>query len=244
MTMQPRRLEDLGERLLRAGVAPRHVRRFIGELRDHYDDIVQERLVEGASRAGAEEAAWARLGDEERLTQSILARPEVRSFSARFPGIVFGAGALFLWIGALALVLLAIAVLPEISGKPLAVFLFCYSFARIFPIVAAFGLLAAAARQRLASRWPYAGAAMLACLGGTTSVSFGFHAGTDGASSISMEQSMIPFLFPFTDVLGPRELPVLAEGIARGFVLLAVSFVAHLIWSRYGGFLRHPVGNV
>ena len=45
--MQSLRLEALGERLLRAGVAPRHVRRCLGEWHDHYDDALRQGLVQG-----------------------------------------------------------------------------------------------------------------------------------------------------------------------------------------------------
>jgi hypothetical protein len=35
-----RPFENLRERLLRAGVAPRHVQRYLRELSDHYEDVV------------------------------------------------------------------------------------------------------------------------------------------------------------------------------------------------------------
>jgi len=38
----PRLLRELEERLLRAGVAPRHVRRYVAELRDHLADLRAE----------------------------------------------------------------------------------------------------------------------------------------------------------------------------------------------------------
>ena len=47
--MQPQQFETLGERLLRSGIAPRHVRRYLRELRDHYDDAVQGELQKGAT---------------------------------------------------------------------------------------------------------------------------------------------------------------------------------------------------
>ena len=35
-------LRELRERLLRAGVAPRHVRRYLTELREHWADLTAE----------------------------------------------------------------------------------------------------------------------------------------------------------------------------------------------------------
>src|ERR1700730_5057535 len=51
---------ELRERLLRAGVAPRHVRRYLAELADHLADLRAEE--ERAGALDAERAALARLG--------------------------------------------------------------------------------------------------------------------------------------------------------------------------------------
>jgi hypothetical protein len=239
--MQPQQLESLGERLLRAGVAPRHVRRYIGELRDHYDDLLREELTGQANRATAEQSAWRRLGDEEQLADSVLSRPELRSVSARFPGIVFGAGALLIWVGALALTVIAIGLLPEtsasqaapgLSGKPLIVYALCYFFARILPVALAIGMLAAAARQRMVSRWPVVGAAILAVLGGTTSISLALATAVGEKAHITMSSSLIPFLFPLPDAFGPMDLPALAEGLGRGALMLVASLVPFMLWRR------------
>src|ERR1700720_2457956 len=53
---------ELRERLLRAGVAPRHVRRYLAELADHLADLRAEEEGAGRSRADAESAALVRLG--------------------------------------------------------------------------------------------------------------------------------------------------------------------------------------
>ena len=37
--------DHLSERLLRAGIAPRHVRRYARELSDHFDDLVREEIA-------------------------------------------------------------------------------------------------------------------------------------------------------------------------------------------------------
>jgi hypothetical protein len=88
---QPR-FERLTERLLHAGIAPRHVRRYVRELRDHFDDLMREEKAGGAARELAETRALSRLGNDEDLAQAMLSKPELRSLTARFPWAVFGIG--------------------------------------------------------------------------------------------------------------------------------------------------------
>ena len=77
------RFDALAERLLCEGVAYRHVRRLIGEFKDHHEDARRAELSAGVGEADAEAAAWARLGDPDQLAASVLARPELRALSAR-----------------------------------------------------------------------------------------------------------------------------------------------------------------
>lgn len=71
--MQLQQFESLRERLLRAGVAPRHVRRFLRELHDHYEDALRVELTKFSDPSAARNAAWARLGTEESLAQGMPA---------------------------------------------------------------------------------------------------------------------------------------------------------------------------
>src|SRR5215471_21147614 len=95
------RLENLRERLLRAGVAPRHVRRYLGELRDHFEDLVREEVAHGKDRLAAEIAARHRLGDESVLADTMLDQPAMRPFSARYPWAAFVVGPVVMLVGAL-----------------------------------------------------------------------------------------------------------------------------------------------
>jgi hypothetical protein len=104
--MRPQ-FETLRETLLRAGIAPRHVRRYLDELGHHFDDIVREEAAKGSPRAEAETVAQARLGSEDALAAALLDRPGLRSISARFPWAVFGLGP----VATLLLVLIAAALL-------------------------------------------------------------------------------------------------------------------------------------
>lgn len=83
--MRDGRFASLAERLLRGGVAPRHVRRTIFELKCHSDDLVGELMDAGGLKEEIEARASARLGTEDGLVESILARSELRSWAASWP---------------------------------------------------------------------------------------------------------------------------------------------------------------
>src|SRR5665213_3716108 len=86
------RFNRLSERLLHAGIAPRHVRRYVRELGDHFDDLAREERAAGAARELAETRALSRLGNDDALADAMLSRPELRSLTSRFPWAVFGLG--------------------------------------------------------------------------------------------------------------------------------------------------------
>jgi len=177
------RLEHLRERLLREGIASRHVRRYLAELQDHYDDAVRDELAQGLSREAASEAAWTRLGDMEELAMSALSRPELRSVIARYPRIVFGVGPLLLWIAVIIATAWTFALINQIIGHdptvhkappswvntPVQIAVFIY--ARVLPIV--FGALAlmAAKRRHLPWRWPLVGAVLIAVAAALANIS-------------------------------------------------------------------------
>jgi hypothetical protein len=99
--LQPR-FDGLSERLLHAGIAPRHVRRYVGELHDHFDDLVREETAAGLARHAAEASALSRLGREDDLADVMLAHPGLRSMASRFPWAVFGLGSGAMIVAALA----------------------------------------------------------------------------------------------------------------------------------------------
>ena len=49
--------------LLRAGIAPRHARRIVREIRDHFDDIVDAKLAAGCDAQAARMYAGQELGE-------------------------------------------------------------------------------------------------------------------------------------------------------------------------------------
>lgn len=85
----PRQLEALRTRLLRSGVAPRHVRRYVDELADHLEDLSTEERAAGASPERARAHALKRLGDVDDLAAAIIRRPVFKSLSARAPVLAY-----------------------------------------------------------------------------------------------------------------------------------------------------------
>ena len=82
--------EALEDRLLRGGIAPRHVKRYLRELDEHLSDITDAQAAAGHDAPTAAARARAALGPDEELADAMLKRRDFRSLSARFPWLVFG----------------------------------------------------------------------------------------------------------------------------------------------------------
>lgn len=87
--MSDPRFRALTERLLRAGIAPRHARRAVLELCAHHTDVVTELRAAGHTAEESEALAAERLGPDEAFVRDMLARPELRSFASRRPFVAF-----------------------------------------------------------------------------------------------------------------------------------------------------------
>lgn len=194
--MQPREtsrlihFDRLKERLLTAGIAPRHVRRTLDELRDHYEDAVRDEQHNGKDAVAAAQSAWARLGDEDAIAASVIAQPTLRSLPARFPKLVFGAGPVLIWAAAVAATLLLIvsgveaargfgllpapgtALDPQWLHAPFHAA--CFFYARILPLMIGLMLAATAIRQRMDTRWFAVGAGLIALVGGLSDIQVKF----------------------------------------------------------------------
>ena len=99
-------LNELRERLLRAGVAPRHVRRYIKELADHLADLRAEKEREGRSPADAESESLMRLGSMDDLAKAMTERKEFQSWCVRAPWAMFGLAPILFLTGAYLIALL------------------------------------------------------------------------------------------------------------------------------------------
>ena len=83
------RFEGLRERLLKGGIAPRHVRRYLRELDEHLADLTQAQREAGYEGQDADIRARALLGEDEALANAMIEQRDFRSISARFPWLVF-----------------------------------------------------------------------------------------------------------------------------------------------------------
>ena len=86
----PPSFSNLTGRLLSGGVAPRHVRRTIVELQEHYTDLHDDALKRGLSPQDSDEEALSRLGKEDDLIAEVLSKQELRSWASRYPCAVYG----------------------------------------------------------------------------------------------------------------------------------------------------------
>ena len=172
-----RQFRDLQERLLREGISPRHVRRYVTELRDHLTDLRAEEERAGLQSREAEAAAMARLGSDEDLAEAMLGRRELRSWTAKAPWAVFGPGALgalavgyatallILWSGWR--IFLPGSATPFVRVEGLAVPYFGLGRMLYYgaPLFVGWGLGVIAVRQRMAMVWPIVGIVVV-CLAG------------------------------------------------------------------------------
>lgn len=178
---------ELRERLLRAGVAPRHVRRYLTELREHWADLTAEELRAGRNRAQAEDLALARLGRLDDLARIMIERPELRSWTARIPWAVLGFGPV---LGLAAAWGMALLILwsgwnwflggslkgwqtPFVPVHGFAVVYFGVGRMLYFtaPLLAGWSMILLARRQRIQAVWPVIlGSAVVALLGATGAV--------------------------------------------------------------------------
>jgi hypothetical protein len=78
---------SLAQRLYEAGIAPRHIKRTITELDDHFDDLVEELAATGLPGPDAEAHALRRIGSAEDLLGAMDEQPQLRCWGFRYPRI-------------------------------------------------------------------------------------------------------------------------------------------------------------
>jgi hypothetical protein len=170
----------LRERLLAGGVAPRHVERIIAELEAHLQDLETEIRSHGAAATDAHTQARARLGSDDALTASILARPELCSWARRRPSLAFAVlpivGFASTFVGAI-LVLVALVNLAHLwFGATLAHSAVLQICARLItvgalwllPVLIASVCVRLAAQRRCPVLWPLIGMVLIALVGAAT----------------------------------------------------------------------------
>lgn len=166
--------EALRERLLRAGIAPRHVGRYLAELNDHLDDLIQVQRNAGYDTEDAEIRARARLGDDDDLAKAMLDRPALYSLPARAPWLVFGLFPIAALLGLCAVPVVFLAAIAgglahPGEGAPLwfqnLILSLVFLGNWVLPPMTAALFAILASRQRLPARWPLIAGIALAAIG-------------------------------------------------------------------------------
>ena len=217
------RFAGLSERLRRAGISPRRVRRLISELEAHFDDLVAEFHSTGLSQTESESQAAARLGTEDVLAASIIARPELRSWARRWPWLAFAVLPLLSLpvqfvlsmlaaVGVFAFSVHTLGMTPLHPGPVPWICEALQAYALwIAPMLAAGAACFLAARYRAPVLWPIVGSILIAFLGAMTNAGFDWSpALPQGAISAG-----IGFRFPDMDpAMGFRVLLTLVPILA------------------------------
>lgn len=231
---------ELRERLLRAGVAPRHVRRYLGELTDHLADLCVEEVHAGRSAADAESAALARLGNMDNLARALIEQRKFQSWCARAPWAMFSLAPAFVlaaaWVIALFIlwsgwnIFLPGAVTPFGSDR-------VHGFANLYfqvgrsiylsaPILVGWGVGLVAIRQRLKAIWPLIGLTLIALMGGTGQVYAYSPVAPGNLAHVSMGFALDPIV---------QGIPY---GLLHTMVLLSITAVPYLIWRVQQAYFR------
>jgi hypothetical protein len=174
-------LENVREQLLRAGIAPGQVKRYVGELHEHLADLVARERAAGVDAQQARARATALLGTEAQLVQAMLNSGVPRSLAARAPWSVFTVIPLVLLVAVTAATGVAMFRLlwpirdltPAELSSGYASLIAITSFVTNYlvgPLLAA-GCIVMALRQRMASAWVWVGLALIALISGLS----GFH---------------------------------------------------------------------
>jgi hypothetical protein len=224
------RVNELRERLLRAGVAPRHVRRYLAELGDHLADLTAEEERAGRSRAEAESAALVRLGGMDDLAKAMIEQRQFQSWSVRAPWAMFSvapllclAGAYFvacfiLWSGWKMFLPGTDTPFVRLDGPAI----FYFGAGRLLyytaPILVGWGIGLVAARQRLNAVWPTVGLVLLALIGATAQVHASRPAVPGGVGHVSMD---LAFRYSVQGI---------SSGLFHALVILSLTALPWLIW--------------
>ncbi len=174
--------QALREALLRAGIAPRHVCRAVGEISDHYEVLVAAAIAGGAEDHEARLAARDLLGSDSALVSRYADQPELHAWPSRFPAAWFTLLPMLGFLAALAAAFAAIVLLGDHWSAALhriqlrrEVTLRIDLAVRILllwvlPLLLAAGFAMQAWRRRIAPAWPGAGVLLLSALAAVLNV--------------------------------------------------------------------------
>lgn len=195
--------DQLRERLLSEGVAPRHVRRYLNELADHLADLIAEEERTGLSRTEAESAALKRLGGMDDLAKAMIGRMQFRSWTVRAPWATFGVAPLLVLAGAYFIALFILwsgwkMFLPgaetpfgvRVSGPIYSLENIYFQTGRMIyfgaPIFVGWCMAMVAVRQRIKITWPAIGLVLVALIGCMVQVHATGPVAAGGAGHVSL----------------------------------------------------------
>jgi hypothetical protein len=164
----------LRERLLRGGIAPRHVERLLLELRTHAAALLEEEIARGQSVEVARTMARSRLGSDEEIVKKAVEQSALRSWGARWPVLVCAllpsVGLLALSVGTLSALVSALPVGQHLNQAAWerSVWLIAWLVLYGFPLLCAFVLVRYTVTRRLGLAWPVVGLLLMAALGAWT----------------------------------------------------------------------------
>jgi hypothetical protein len=220
-------LNEVRERLLLAGIAPRHVRRYVNELADHLADLKSEEERAGRSPADVESAALMRLGSMNDLARAMTERKEFQSWCVRAPWAMFGLVPILFLAGAY---LIALLILwsgwriflpgndtPFVPTDGFSIFYFGVGRLLYFvaPVLVGWGIGLIAARQRLKAVWPTVGFLLIGLMGGAARVQASRTAVPSGLGHIRMD-------FAFG--------PSVQGSLFHALVIFSLAALPYLIW--------------
>lgn len=237
-----RQLCELRERLLRAGIAPRHVRRYLDELSDHLADLTAAEKSAGLSSSTAEAAALIRLGSVDHLAKAMLDQPALRSWSSRLPWATLGLAPVFalavawliaffmLWSGWQIFLPGASTPFVRIDGFAIAYFGIGRWIYFLAPFVSGWAITFIAARQRTKTSWATLGLTLVALFGGAGQVQVSRPTGLATAGHVSLG-------FAF----GPSAHNTL-NGLTYALVIFSLIAAPYLVWRIRQAISPSPLG--
>lgn len=167
---------------MRAGVAPRRVRRLIAEWQAHHTDLSGAAADAGAGPAEAALLADQQLGDDATLLRACLNRPELLSVTHRHPRLMFGVVPPLLFalvfVVLIAILVQALDVLHAGFGITLTrsspaerMVTITFGFLLwVLPALVVGGIAHGALRQRARRLWPLIGMLAVALVGAATNL--------------------------------------------------------------------------
>ncbi len=216
----PSPFDGLREELLAAGMAPRHVRRYLAELDDHLADLRE---------AAPEEAeALARLGTAETLAGAMIARKELRGWDARLPWAAYLLVPTLVLLAGFALMFGLIYGIVESFRPPAGPLVLPVRFAAgtqstaallvaLLPILLGWGMAIAANGRRRPPLWPALGVIALGVIGGAAVFSLSLPTAPGEIGELDIAFALLP---PFPGL----SLAVLH--IAANLALMLLPFAA------------------